>query len=80
MQKGFSERRLVSSTGWESKKQGAGTQKEVKGTRILVEEVSGSAPNRRDDDSSQRTDDTEMTPARTPETKLGKVKYSYQNI
>lgn len=37
--KGFSERRLVSTTGWESKKQGAGTQKEVKGTRILVEEV-----------------------------------------
>lgn len=75
MQKGFSERRLVSTTGWESKKQGAGTQKEVKGTRILVEEVSGSAPNRRDDDSSQRrTDDIEMTHARTPETKLGEVK------
>lgn len=37
--KGLSERRLVSSTGWKSKKQGQRTQKEGKGSRILVEEV-----------------------------------------
>lgn len=39
-----------------------------------MEEVSGRARRRRDDGSSQTgTNDIELTYARTPETKLGKV-------
>lgn len=62
----------MSSTGWESKKQGSADTEGGKRQQDAGGRRSGSARRRGDDGSSQRgTNDIEMTYARTPETKIG---------